>query len=73
MSFTLPELPYDKPKPYISAKTLDFHYDKHHKGYLNNLNELVENTDYQHVKIEELITSLESHFLLEFNEKKWWW
>ncbi|MFP3026151.1 MAG: superoxide dismutase, partial [Wolbachia sp.] len=60
MSFTLPELPYDKTalEPYISAKTLDFHYDKHHKGYLNKLNELVENTDYQHVKIEELITEV---------------
>ncbi|MGL9717977.1 MAG: superoxide dismutase [Wolbachia sp.] len=54
MSFTLPELPYDKTalEPYISAKTLDFHYDKHHKGYLNKLNELAESTD---VKIEELI------------------
>ncbi|WP_250296002.1 superoxide dismutase [Wolbachia endosymbiont of Oedothorax gibbosus] len=60
MSFTLPELPYDKTalEPYISAKTLDFHYDKHHKGYLNKLNELVENTDYQHVKIEEIITKV---------------
>lgn len=60
MSFTLPELPYDKTalEPCISAKTLDFHYDKHHKGYLNKLNELVENTDYQHVKIEELITKV---------------
>ncbi|MFP3032751.1 MAG: superoxide dismutase, partial [Wolbachia sp.] len=63
MSFTLPELPYDKTalEPYISAKTLDFHYDKHHKGYLNKLNELVENTDYQHVKIEELITKVHSN------------
>lgn len=60
MSFTLPELPYDKTalEPYISVKTLDFHYDKHHKGYLNKLNELVENTDYQHMEIEELVTKV---------------
>lgn len=60
MSFTLPELPYDKAalEPYISANTLNFHYDKHHKGYLNKLNELVENTDYQHMEIEELVTKV---------------
>ncbi|MDG7056462.1 MAG: superoxide dismutase [Wolbachia endosymbiont of Meromenopon meropis] len=61
MSFTLPELSYDKAdlEPYISSRTLDFHYGKHHMGYLNKLNELVENTDYQYVKIEELI--IKSH------------
>lgn len=60
MSFTLSELPYDKTalEPYISAKTLDFHYDKHHKGYLNKLNELVKDTDYAHMKIEELIAKV---------------
>ncbi|APR97762.1 superoxide dismutase [Wolbachia endosymbiont of Folsomia candida] len=60
MSFTLSELPYDKTalEPYISAKTLDFHYDKHHKGYLNKLNELVKDTDYEHMKIEELIAKV---------------
>ncbi|MGL9682194.1 MAG: superoxide dismutase [Wolbachia sp.] len=57
MSFTLPELPYDKTalEPYISARTLDFHYDKHHRWYLNKLNELIKNTDYQQAKIDELI------------------
>ncbi|MGL9732675.1 MAG: superoxide dismutase [Wolbachia sp.] len=60
MSFTLPKLPYDKTalEPYISAKTLDFHYNKHYRGYLNKLNELIENTDYQQEKIEELIMKI---------------
>lgn len=36
-------LPYDKKAlaPYISENTLNFHYDKHHKGYANNLNNLL--------------------------------
>ncbi|WFW29775.1 MAG: superoxide dismutase [Wolbachia endosymbiont of Menacanthus eurysternus] len=58
MSFTLCELPYDKAalEPYVSTRTLDFHYEKHHRGYLNKLNELIrDNTDYQQIKIEELI------------------
>jgi Fe-Mn family superoxide dismutase len=43
MTFTLPELPYSKDAllPHISAETLDFHYDKHHRAYVTKLNELV--------------------------------
>jgi len=42
MPFTLPDLPYsqDALAPHISAETLSFHYGKHHKNYLNKLNEL---------------------------------
>lgn len=63
MSFTLPELPYDKTalEPYISAKTLDFHYDKHHKGYLDKLNTLVKDKDYEHMSLEELITKVQGN------------
>lgn len=41
--FELPRLPYELNalEPYISAKTLEFHYSKHHQGYLDNLNRLV--------------------------------
>ncbi|MDN5247771.1 MAG: superoxide dismutase [Wolbachia endosymbiont of Tyrophagus putrescentiae] len=54
MSFSLPELPYDQKalEPYISAKTLDFHYNKHHKGYLDKLNTLVKEKDHE---LKELI------------------
>jgi len=36
----LPPLPYadDAMNPVISAKTIGFHYGKHHKGYVDNLN-----------------------------------
>ena len=41
--FTLPELPYGKTDlaPYVSARTIGFHYAKHHQAYVNNLNTLV--------------------------------
>lgn len=37
---TLPKLPYEINglEPVISAKLLDFHYNKHHKAYVDNLN-----------------------------------
>ena len=43
MKFELPPLPYDKSalEPYISARTLDFHYEKHHRGYLTKLQKLI--------------------------------
>ena len=46
--FTLPELPYaiDALAPAISRETLEFHWGKHHQTYVNNLNNLVEGTDW---------------------------
>lgn len=51
-------LPYDYNalEPYVSEKTLRFHYDKHHKGYVDKLNKLIEGTDYADLPLEELIT-----------------
>lgn len=44
--FKLEALPYsaDALEPYVSAKTMGFHYGKHHKGYVDNLNKLVAGT-----------------------------
>jgi Fe-Mn family superoxide dismutase len=43
MPFELPELPYAKDAlaPHMSAETLDFHYGKHHRAYVNKTNELI--------------------------------
>ena len=48
MSFELPPLPYAKDalEPHISGKLMGFHYDKHHQGYVDKLNKLVEGTPY---------------------------
>ncbi|KAL7675765.1 hypothetical protein ACOME3_002029 [Neoechinorhynchus agilis] len=45
--YTLPDLSYDKHElePYISAKTLDFHWGKHHQTYVNNLNAAIEGVE----------------------------
>lgn len=57
MSFTLPELPYEKNalEPVISAETIEYHYGKHHQTYVNNLNKLIENTEHANQSLEEII------------------
>jgi Fe-Mn family superoxide dismutase len=42
-------------EPHISAKTLGFHYGKHHAAYVKNANELLQGTDLQGRKPEEII------------------
>lgn len=57
MSFELPALPYD-PKalePVISAKTIEFHYGKHHQAYVNNLNNLLPGSGFENASLEEII------------------
>ena len=43
MAFQLPQLPYDRKAldPVMSAETLDFHYGKHHKAYVDKTNQLL--------------------------------
>lgn len=57
MTFTLPDLPYAKTalEPHISAQTFDFHHGKHHLAYVNNLNNLIKDTDLADKTLEEII------------------
>ncbi|EPY43256.1 superoxide dismutase (Fe) [Angomonas deanei] len=57
MIHVLPDLPYkiDSLSPYISKETLEFHYGKHHQTYINNLNSLIQNTEFQEMSLEEII------------------
>ena len=57
LAYKLPPLPYPENalEPCISAKTLSFHYGKHHQGYVNNTNRLVEKTDMAGLSLEELV------------------
>ena len=62
MSFTLPKLnyPFDGLEPYIDAKTMEIHHDKHHATYVDKLNEaLADHEDLQKMDIVELITNLD--------------
>lgn len=57
MIYTQPQLPYSREalEPVISATTVDFHYGKHEKAYIENLNKLIENTIYADMDLEEII------------------
>jgi superoxide dismutase, Fe-Mn family len=53
----LPPLPYtdNALEPVISANTIGFHYGKHHKGYVDNLNKLAAGTEYADLSLEKTI------------------
>jgi superoxide dismutase, Fe-Mn family len=53
----LAALPYSENalEPTISSKTLSFHYGKHHKAYVDNLNKLIAGTDYSDLSLAEII------------------
>jgi superoxide dismutase, Fe-Mn family len=57
MAYELPELPYsyDALDPFISAKTLEFHHDKHHATYVTTYNKLVQEQGLADKSIEEVI------------------
>jgi Fe-Mn family superoxide dismutase len=58
---TLPPLPYSENalEPIITAKTMSFHYGKHHKTYVDNLNKLILGSEYASLTLDKIITSTE--------------
>ncbi len=61
MAFELPKLPYAKNAlaPHISEETLEFHHGKHHAAYVAKLNELVANTKFANMPLEEVVRTSE--------------
>ena len=57
MEHKLLELPYasDSLVPHISAETIEYHYGKHHKAYVDNLNRLIRDTELENMSLEEII------------------
>lgn len=57
MAFELPKLPYayNALEPVISKQTLEFHHDKHHAAYVNNLNKLIVGTEFEKVDLIDII------------------
>lgn len=57
MAFELPPLPYemDALAPSISKETLEYHYGKHHRAYVTNLNNLVPGTEFENKSLEEIM------------------
>ena len=63
MAFTVPPLPYsfDALEPYIDAKTMEIHHDKHHGAYVTNLNKALDgHADLQSKSLEDLLKGLDS-------------
>ncbi|MGQ9501038.1 MAG: superoxide dismutase [Anaerolineae bacterium] len=56
----LPLLPYAENalEPVISATTISFHYGKHHRAYLDNMNKLIAGTELADLSLEELIRAV---------------
>ena len=57
MERTLPPLPYamDALAPTLSKETFEYHYGKHHKAYVDKLNELQQGTEFESMALEDVI------------------
>ncbi len=57
MTHELPALPYAKDalQPHISAETIEYHYGKHHQTYVTNLNNLIKNTEFENMSLDDTI------------------
>ena len=57
MAIELPPLPFERTalEPHISGETIDFHYGKHHKAYVDNLNKMIAGTEFEALPLEDII------------------
>ena len=57
MQHTLPPLPYapDALQPHMSRETLEYHHDKHHSAYVENLNNLQKGTEFEGMGLEDIV------------------
>lgn len=57
MSIKLPDLPYDMDalNPHISKETLEYHYGKHHKAYVDKLNAAIEGGKYEKMSLDDMV------------------
>lgn len=63
MTFTLSPLPFaeDALEPAISARTVEFHYHKHHKTYVDTLNTLADGTQFAQMNFEDVVRATTGH------------
>ena len=57
MAHELPPLPYsrDALEPHISRETMEFHHGKHHKTYVEKLNDLIKGTPFENASLEDIV------------------
>ena len=60
MPYSLKPLPFAENalEPHMSARTIQFHYGKHHKAYVDKLNDLVANTPLEKKTLHDLVRDL---------------
>jgi len=70
---TLPSLPYamDALSPYIDAKTIEFHYGKHHQAYIDNLNNLITWTEFENKSLEEIVKTSPEWWIFNNSAQVW--
>jgi len=75
--FDLPPLPYEMNalEPYISTTTMEFHYGKHHRAYVDNLNKLIKGTEFENMPLEKIVkeTSGKPEYTAIFNNAAQAW
>ncbi len=73
MTFKLKELPYpmDALEPVISKKTVEFHYTKHHQGYVDKLNKFTAGTEFEHSTLEEIIKKSKDSSIFNNGAQVW--
>ena len=61
----LPKLPFkfNELAPFVSEKTLHFHYEKHHAGYVSTTNALIKGTELENKTLKDIILTAASDTL----------
>lgn len=78
MKHSLPELPYalDALAPHVSAETLEYHWGKHHRAYVDTLNRLLPATPLEGLGLEDLVRRASGGVLNQaaqhFNHSVYW-
>lgn len=54
-------------EPFLSSETIKYHYGKHHIGYANTLNSLIEGTEFQNLSLEQIIIKARNQHTKIFN------
>lgn len=72
MAVSMPPLPYSKKalEPWISEETLQYHYGKHHLGYVNKMNAQIEGSKLDKAKLEEIVLNT-SDSLYNLSAQAW--
>ena len=73
MPFRLPALPYalNALAPAISQRTLEFHYQKHHAGYMKKLNDAIKDTDFANKSMEEIVRATKTGGVFNNAAQSW--